>query len=230
MGRKSRGRGIRGWDSRVERHGIARMRLVETQRVVVCAPFSFSFFFFVFFFLLFSFFPLFFFLSSSLFPSPPLPPSPPSYPSSHRLEPISPRCSGAPSGSSLPVRKLLVLPSGPFLPSPPRFRFPPLRHAFGPFRLWIFRPLPPSLLPLLNNCPPRGKDETRLLPGPSSTTGGIERCISTMYPSSLPSSTKKALDRALRNTFSFVSLDQWLGKRIAIPILLRSINLIVKRL
>lgn len=186
-----------------------------------------------FFFLLFLrfFFPPFFFLSSFFFPlffsfplpSPPLPPSPPSYPSSHRLEPISPRCSGAPSGSSLPVRKLLVLPSGPFLPSPPRFRFPPLRHAFGPFRLWIFRPLPPSLLPLLNNCPPRGKDETRLLPGPSSTTGGIERCISTMYPPSLPSSTKKALDRALRNTFSFVSLDQWLGKRIAIPILLRSI-------
>lgn len=102
---------------------------------------SFSSFFFFSFFLSF----LFFFSSLLLF-SPPLPspPSPPSYPSSHRLEPISPRCSGAPSGSSLPVRKLLVLPSGPFLPSPPRFRFPPLRHAFGPFRLWIFRPLPPS--------------------------------------------------------------------------------------
>lgn len=144
-----------------------------------------SFFFFLLFLHFFSFLSFF----SSLPPPPPPPPLPPSYPS-HRLEPISPWCSGAPSGSSLPVTKLLVLPSGPFLPpSPPRFHFATLssllvssRFAFGFFGLSL-----PPLLPLLNNCPPRGEDGTRLLRdlGPSSTTGGIERCIS-MHVSPLP--------------------------------------------
>lgn len=188
---------------------------------------SFSSFFFSSFFLSF----LFFFSSLLLF-SPPLPSLP-------LLLPILPLTDSnrSPRGAQAlpPVLRCqsenfsfcLLAPSSPRLPDSASHRFATLsvRFAFGFFGLSL-----PPLLPLLNNCPPRGKDETRLLPGPSSTTGGIERCISTMYPSSLPSSTKKALDRALRNTFSFVSLDQWLGKRIAIPILLRSINLIVKRL
>lgn len=213
----------------MERHGIARMRLVETQRVVVCAPFSFSFFFFVFFFLLFFLSFLFFF---PLFFSFPLP-SPPSL--SSFLSFLSQTRTDLPAVLRRSLRFFAASQKTSrfaFWPLPPLASPIPLPTASPRFR--SVSPLDfsasPSLLPLLNNCPPRGKDETRLLPGPSSTTGGIERCISTMYPSSLPSSTKKALDRALRNTFSFVSLDQWLGKRFAIPILLRSINLIVKRL
>lgn len=145
MGRKSRGRGIRGWDSRVERHGIARMRLVETQRAVVCAPFSFSFFFFVFFFLLFSFFPLFF--SSLLLFSPPLPSLP-------LLLPILPLTDSnrSPRGAQAlpPVLRCqsenfsfcLLAPSSPRLPDSASHRFATLsvRFAFGFFGL----SLPPS--------------------------------------------------------------------------------------
>lgn len=181
---------------------------------------SFSSFFFSSFFLSF----LFFFSSLLLF-SPPLP-SPPSL--SSFLSFLSQTRTDLPAVLRRSLRFFAASQKTSrfaFWPLPPLASPIPLPTASPRFQ--SVSPLDfsasPSLLPLLNNCPPRGKDETRLLPGPSSTTGGIERCISTMYPPSLPSSTKKALDRALRNTFSFVSLDQWLGKRIAIPILLRSI-------
>lgn len=140
----------------MERHGIARMRLVQPSGwwCVLLFLFLLFLFFFSSFFPLLSFFFLFFSLSPSSFLSL-------SLSLSHRLEPIFSSSPVAPSGSSLPVRKLLVLPSG--LPSPlgslPTATLSFLRSPrFVPFRSPLdFSAFPLPLLPLLNNCPPRGK-------------------------------------------------------------------------
>lgn len=142
----------------MERHGIARMRLVQTQRVVVCAPFFFFLFFFIFF--LFSFFFSFFLLL--LF----LPPSfPPSFLSlsqtrSTDLPVVLWWCSLRFFAASQKTPRFAFWPLPPLtspIPLPtasPRFRLP---FSFRPVSPLDFSASLPLSLPLLNNCPPRGK-------------------------------------------------------------------------
>lgn len=189
----------------MERHGIARMRLVRTQRVVVCAPFSFSFFFFIFF--LFSLFFLLLFplplpLLLSLLPIP-LTDSNRSPRGAPVLPPVL-RCQSENSSFCL-----LAPSSPPHLPDSTSHRFATLssllvssRFAFGFFGLSL-----PPLLPLLNNCPPRGEDGTRLLrdlghPPPPEGSRDASRCT---YPLFHEESVVGS-----RNTFSFVS-DRYRG-------------------
>lgn len=182
----------------MERHGIARMRLVRTQRVVVCAPFSFSFFFFIFF--LFSLFFLLLFplplpLLLSLLPIP-LTDSNRSPRGAPVLPPVL-RCQSENSSFCL-----LAPSSPPHLPDSTSHRFATLssllvssRFAFGFFGLSL-----PPLLPLLNNCPPRGEDGTRLL----RDLGHPRRDREMHLDARIPSSTKKALSD--RGTLSPLSL------------------------
>ena len=139
----------------------------------------------------FSFFSLFF------FPFPPFSPSFRCYPSYwtgtdfSSLRPAAAASAAAPPGSSLPVRKLLVLP--PRGPSSPSWfaRARTHTHVHTPFRSFVwFRLVSPLDFrpPLLNNCPPHGgKRDARLRTGghpPHRGDPEIRREMATMQPSS----------------------------------------------